>query len=45
VTLTPAEQSALKAKRRTRNWVLAGLLMGWVGLIYAISIARMGGPS
>jgi hypothetical protein len=43
-TMTESETDVAARKRitRQRNLVLAGLLVGWVVLIYAVSIVRMG---
>jgi hypothetical protein len=39
------QAEVLKSRRRARNYVLAGVLLGWVVLIYLISIVRLGGAS
>ena len=40
--MTPEEDAALKKARRGRNIALALVLLGFVVLFYAITIARMG---
>ena len=40
--MTPDEEAALKKARRGRNVALALVLVGFVVLFYAITIARMG---
>lgn len=40
--LTPAEESEIKRRRKSRNWVVGGTLMFFVFLFYAITIVRMG---
>jgi hypothetical protein len=42
MTESEHDDAARKRITRQRNMVLAGLLVGWVVLIYAISIVRMG---
>ena len=42
MTESDNNDAARKRITRQRNLVLAGLLVGWVVLIYAISIVRMG---
>jgi hypothetical protein len=39
--MTPEEQEALKKSRRGRNIALALVLVGFVALFYAITIAKM----
>jgi hypothetical protein len=39
--VTPEEQRALLKRRRQRNYVLAGVLLGLAALFYAITIVRM----
>jgi hypothetical protein len=39
--MTPEEQEALKKSRRGRNIALALVLLGFVALFYAITIAKM----
>ena len=29
--------------RRTRNWILAAVLIAFVGLVFAVTIVRLGG--
>lgn len=41
MTLTPDTDSERKRIQRSRSIVMAVLLVGWVVLIYAISIAKM----
>ena len=40
--MTPDEEAAFKKARRGRNIALALVLLGFVVLFYAITIARMG---
>ena len=40
--MTPEEEAAFKKARRGRNIALALVLLGFVVLFYAITIARMG---
>ena len=39
--MTPEEEAALKKARRGRNIALALVLLGFVALFYAITIAKM----
>lgn len=41
--MTPEEQDALKRARRGRNIALGLVLLGFVALFYAITIAKIGG--
>ena len=41
--MTPEDQDALKRARRGRNIALALVLVGFVVLFYAITIAKIGG--
>ena len=40
--MTSAEKAEFARRRRTRNLVLGGILLFFVALFYAITIARMG---
>jgi hypothetical protein len=40
--MTPEEEAAFKKARKGRNIALALILLGFVVLFYAITIARMG---
>ena len=40
--MTPEEEAAFKKARRGRNIARALVLLGFVALFYAITIARMG---
>ena len=40
--MTPAEQDEVRRRQRSRAIVMAALLGGFVILVYAISIAKMG---
>ena len=40
--MTPEKESELKRRQKTRNLVLAGVLLFLVVLFYAITIVRMG---
>ena len=37
------EDEELLRRRRTRNWTLAGALLGFVVIVYLVSLVRMGG--
>ncbi len=39
---TEDEKKAFYAKRRKRNIAIALALLGWVGLVYVVSMVRMG---
>ena len=39
--MTPEEEREHKRRRQARNWVLAGLLLFFVALFYAITIVKM----
>ncbi len=41
--MTPDEEKEVKRRQKARNWVLAGTLIFFVILFYAITIARIGG--
>lgn len=41
--MTPEEEDALKRTRRGRNIALGLVLLGFVVLFYAITIAKIGG--
>ncbi len=40
--MTPEEQKEFKARQKSRNLVMGGVLMFFVVLFYAITIVRMG---
>ena len=40
--MTPEEETEYKRRQRSRNLVVAGTLLFFVVLFYAITIARMG---
>lgn len=40
--MTPEEESEFKRTRKARNLVLMLMLLGFVGLLYAITIVRIG---
>lgn len=40
--MTPEEEQEYKRRQRSRNLVLAGVLLFFVALFYAITIARIG---
>ncbi len=40
--MTPQEQDEIRRRQRSRSIVMAALLIGFVVLVYAISIAKMG---
>lgn len=40
--MTPEEQTEIRRRQRSRNLVLGGILLFFVVLFYAITIARMG---
>ena len=40
--MTPDEQAEIRRRQKSRNLVLGGLLLFFVVLFYAITIARMG---
>ncbi len=40
--MTPEEQTEIERRRKSRNWVVGGVLLFFVVLFYAITIARMG---
>ena len=39
--MTPEEERNYKARQRSRNWIVGGLLLFMAVLFYAITIARM----
>ena len=39
MSLTPEEQK----KRNQRNWAIAGLLLAFVVIVYAVTIVKIGG--
>lgn len=41
--MTPEEETEFKRRQKARNYVLAGTLLFFVVLFYAITIARIGG--
>ena len=40
--MTPEEETELRRRQKSRNWVLGGVLLFFVALFYAITIVRMG---
>jgi hypothetical protein len=40
--MTPEEEAEFKRRRKSRNFVVAGTLLFFVILFYAITIVRMG---
>lgn len=40
--MTPDEQAEFARRRKARNYVVAGTLLFFVALFYAITIVRMG---
>jgi len=40
--MTPEEEAEFKRRQRSRNWVVAGALMFFAVLFYAITVVRMG---
>ena len=40
--MTPQEQDEVRRRQRSRSIVMAVLLIAFVALVYAISIAKMG---
>ncbi len=40
--MTPDEEREFKARRKSRNWVIGGILLFFVVLFYAITVVRMG---
>ncbi len=42
--MTPEEEAEFKRRRKARNWVVAGTLIFFVVLFYAITIVRIGDP-
>jgi hypothetical protein len=42
--MTPDEEREFIRRRKSRNWVVAGTLLFFVVLFYAITIARIGDP-
>lgn len=43
--MTPDEETEYRRRQKSRNWVIAGTLLFFVVLFYAITIARIGGAS
>jgi len=43
--MTPEEETEYRRRQKSRNWVIAGALLFFVVLFYAITIARIGGAS
>lgn len=43
--MTPEEEAEIKRRQKSRNLVLAGTLLFFVVLFYAITVARIGGAS
>ncbi len=43
MSLTPEEEKEIRRRQRSRNTVLALVLVGFVVLFYFITIARIGG--
>lgn len=41
--MTPEEEAELKRRQKSRNLVVAGTLLFFVVLFYAITVARIGG--
>lgn len=41
--MTPDEQREFERRRKARNWVVAGTLLFFVVLFYAITMVRIGG--
>ena len=39
MTMTPEEQK----KRKQRNWAIAGLLVAFIVIVYAVTIVKIGG--
>lgn len=39
MSLTPEEQK----KRKQRNWAIAGLLVAFIVIVYAVTIVKLGG--
>mgnify|MGYP000698827728 CR=1 FL=1 len=39
--MTPEEEAEFRRRQKSRNWVLAGVLVFFVLLFYAITIVRM----
>ncbi len=42
--MTPEEETEFARRRKARNWVVAGTLLFFVILFYAITIVRIGNP-
>lgn len=42
--MTPEEEAEFVRRRKARNWVVAGTLLFFVVLFYAITIVRIGNP-
>ena len=40
--MTPQEQTEIRRRQRSRSILMAALLIGFVVLVYGISIAKMG---
>lgn len=40
--MTPEERAEIDRRRKSRNWMLGGILLFFVALFYAITIVRMG---
>ena len=40
--MTPEEEKEFKQRQKSRNWVIGGILLFFVVLFYAITIAKMG---
>ena len=43
--MTPDEEREFLRRRKARNWVVAGTLVFFVVLFYAITIVRIGGQA
>jgi hypothetical protein len=41
--MTPDEEAEFTRRRKARNWVVAGTLLFFVILFYAITMVRIGG--
>jgi hypothetical protein len=39
---SPAEDAARRRRLRSRNWALLLALLGFVGVVYVVTIVRMG---
>jgi hypothetical protein len=41
--MTPEEETEFRRRQKSRNYVVAGVLLFFVALFYMITIARIGG--